>query len=126
MSNNDSISVEEVSADGFDSDFENEYPDCVPRASTIINPLHDNDDDLDDDDYDDYDDDDGDDVDEELLPVSTRNGDKYEYCDQKHSLTAPDDTVHVLLADLCRRIRAPLYAYDEILEWAQEAHLVGY
>jgi hypothetical protein len=88
--------------------------------------LHgDNDDDPDDDDDDDYDDDNGDDVDEELL-VSTRNGDKYEYCDQEESLTAPDDTVHILLADLCRRIRAPLYAYDEILEWAQQAHLIGY
>jgi hypothetical protein len=40
--NADSILVEEVAADGFDSDFENEYPDGVPCASTIINLLHDN------------------------------------------------------------------------------------
>ena len=37
-----------------------------------------------------------------------------------------DDQVHVFLADLCRRIQAPLYAYDEILQWAQEAKLSGY
>jgi hypothetical protein len=120
--------IEEVAADRFDSDFENEIPDGVPRASTISHLLHGNDDDDNDDDDNDDDDDDNDDddVDEELLVVSTRNGHKYEYCDQNEFLTSPDDTVHVLLADLCCCIHAPLYAYDETLEWAQEAHLNGY
>jgi hypothetical protein len=58
--------------------------------------------------------------------LSSRTGDKYEYCDLKESLISPDDNVHVMLADLCHRIRAPLYAYDDILRWAQEAHLTGY
>ena len=56
----------------------------------------------------------------------TKTGHKYEYYDQEDFPTLPDDTAHVSLADLCRRIRAPLYAYDEILQWAQEAHLSGY
>jgi hypothetical protein len=71
MANEDSTSVEEVVANVFDSDFENEFPDGVPRACTISHFLHDNDndqdDDDDDDDHDDYDDDDV----EEQLVVST-------------------------------------------------------
>jgi hypothetical protein len=64
-----------------------------------------------------------DDDDEQLLTMNTN---KYEYYDEKDFPASPDDTAHVFLADLCHRIRAPLYAYDEILEWAQEAHLSGY
>jgi len=44
MVNEDSISVEEVAADGFDSDFQNKFPDGVP-----FRHLHENDDDQDDD-----------------------------------------------------------------------------
>jgi hypothetical protein len=62
--NNDN--VEEVAADRFDSDFENEIPDGVPHASTISCLLHGNDND-DDEDNDEDDDDDDDDVDKELL-----------------------------------------------------------
>ena len=68
--------------------------------------------------------DDDDDIEEQV--VVTEKGDKYEYYDQKDFPTLPDDTAHVSLANLCRHIRAPLYAYDEILQWAQEAHLSGY
>jgi hypothetical protein len=92
MANEDSTSVEEVASDGFDIDFENEISDGVPRACTISNFLHDNDNDQDDDNDDDDDDDDDNDVKEQLV-LSTRNGDKYEYCDQKESLTSPDDTI---------------------------------
>jgi hypothetical protein len=38
--------IEEVAADEFDSDFENEIPNGVPRASTISRLLHGNDDDI--------------------------------------------------------------------------------
>jgi hypothetical protein len=40
--------------------------------------------------------------------------------------SSPDDAAHVFLADLCHCIGAPLYAYDEILKWAQESYLSGY
>jgi hypothetical protein len=54
MVNKDSTSVEEVVADGFDSDFENKFSDDVPPACTISSHfLHDNDDDQDDNDDDD-------------------------------------------------------------------------
>jgi hypothetical protein len=64
--------------------------------------------------------------DDDQQQLLTKNNDKYEYYDEKDFPASPDDTAHVYLADLCRRIRAPLYAYDEILQWAQEAHLSGY
>jgi hypothetical protein len=53
--------------------------------------------------------------------------DGYEFYDEK---TFPsgvdDDVVHVELADLCRRIKAPLFAYNKILRWAQNAKGQGY
>jgi len=36
MVNEDSTSVEEVAANGFDSDFENRFPDGVPPACTTV------------------------------------------------------------------------------------------
>ena len=73
--------------------------------------------------------DDEDDVDEldsaeeQVVPKSNA---KYQYYDQNDFPASPDDTAHVFLADLCHRIHAPLYAYDEILQWGQEAYLSGY
>jgi hypothetical protein len=59
--------------------------------------------------------------------VSKKKEEKYEYYEQKDFPASPDDTAHVFLADLCHCIRAPLvYAYDEILQWAQAAYLSGY
>jgi hypothetical protein len=37
-----------------------------------------------------------------------------------------DDAVHLQLMNLCHEIRAPLYAFDSILKWAQHSHLSGY
>jgi hypothetical protein len=48
--------------------------------------------------------------------------DKYEYKAQRKSLTSPDDTAHIFLADLCRGIQDALYANEKNLQWAQEAH----
>lgn len=67
--------------------------------------------------------DDLDSAEEQVVPKSDA---KYQYYDQNDFPASPDDTAHVFLADLCRRIRAPLYAYDEILQWGQEAYLSGY
>ena len=67
-----------------------------------------------------------DEVEEQEQEAQPKIADKYEYYDVKDFPASPDDTAHVFLADLCRRIRAPLYAYDEILHWAQEAYLSGY
>ena len=66
------------------------------------------------------------DDDEEEQEAATKNNDKYEYYEEKDFPASPDDNAHVLLADLCRRLRTPLYGYDKILRWAQEAHLSGY
>jgi hypothetical protein len=41
----------------------------------------------------------------------------YEFHEETDFPCSPDDAAHVFLADLCCRIRAPLYAYDEILKW---------
>jgi hypothetical protein len=107
-------------AHGFDSDVEDEIPDGVPRARTfslLMGWSNSSDEEEDEEEEDDV-------VEEQV--VVTDQGDKYEYYDQNDFPMLPDDTAHVYLADLCRRIRAPLYAYDEILQWAQEAHLSGY
>lgn len=37
-----------------------------------------------------------------------------------------DDAVHLRLMNLCHDIAAPMYAYDSILNWAQDAKLSGY
>lgn len=50
----------------------------------------------------------------------------YEFYEEESFPSGVDDVVHVELADLCRRIRAPLYAYNEILRWAQNAKGQGY
>jgi hypothetical protein len=42
---------------------------------------------------------------------------------QCHTL---DDAVHLRLMNLCQQIRAPMYAFDHILQWAQQANLTGY
>jgi hypothetical protein len=56
IADKDSTSVEGVVADGFYSDFENKFPDGVPRACTISHFLYDNNNDQDDDDDNDKDD----------------------------------------------------------------------
>jgi hypothetical protein len=37
-----------------------------------------------------------------------------------------DDAVHLRLLNLCHELRAPLYAFDSILKWSQDAKLSGY
>jgi hypothetical protein len=51
---------------------------------------------------------------------------EYEFIEETSFPTCVDDVVHVGLVDLCRRIKAPLYAYNEILHWAQDAKVQGY
>jgi hypothetical protein len=50
----------------------------------------------------------------------------YEFYEEESFPSGVDDIVYVELADLCRGIRAPLYAYNEILRWAQNAKDQGY
>ena len=50
----------------------------------------------------------------------------YEFYNEDTFPAGVDDVVHVGLAQLCRKIKAPLYAYNEILSWAQSAKLQGY
>ena len=120
MADEDSLLCEGVDH-GFDSDVEDEIPDGLPRARTFSLLMgRSNSSEQEEDEEDEEDDD----VEEQV--VVTKTGHKYEYYDQEDFPTLPDDTAHVSLANLCRRIRAPLYAYDEILQWAQEAHLSGY
>ena len=108
MADEDSLLCEGVDH-GFDSDVEDEIPDGLPRARTFSllmgcsNSSKQEEEEEEDDD-----------VEEQV--VVTKTGHKYEYYDQEDFPTLPDDTAHVSLADLCRRIRAPLYAYDEILQ----------
>ena len=52
--------------------------------------------------------------------------DKYEFYEEVDFLASADDLAHVSLADLCHHICAPLYAYDQILQWLQHAYLSGY
>jgi hypothetical protein len=52
--------------------------------------------------------------------------DGYEFYDENNFPSGVDDVVHVELADLCRQIKAPLFAYNEILQWAQNAKGQGY
>jgi hypothetical protein len=76
MANKDSTSVEEVVANGFDSDFENQFPDGGPPACTISSHfLHDNDDHDQDDDNDDDDNinNDGDDNDDKNNDANDNN-----------------------------------------------------
>jgi hypothetical protein len=50
----------------------------------------------------------------------------YEFYEEETFPAGVDDVVHVGLAQLCRKIKAPLYAYNEILHWAQSAKVQGY
>jgi hypothetical protein len=50
----------------------------------------------------------------------------YEFYEETSFPAGVEDVVHVGLVDLCRRIKAPLYAYNEILHWAQDAKVQGY
>ena len=37
-----------------------------------------------------------------------------------------NDAVHLKLMNICQQIRAPMYAYDMLLSWAQDANVSGY
>jgi hypothetical protein len=50
----------------------------------------------------------------------------YEFVSEHKFPANVGDEVHVELVELCRTIGAPLYAYDKILAWSQEAHAKGY
>jgi hypothetical protein len=50
----------------------------------------------------------------------------YEFVSEHKFPANIDDEVHVELVELCRQIGAPLYAYNSILKWGQEAHAKGY
>jgi hypothetical protein len=62
--------------------------------------------------------------DEEQYADTSLNG--YEFYEETSFPAGVDDVVHVGLADLCHRIKAPLYTYNEILRWAQDANIQGY
>jgi hypothetical protein len=47
--------------------------------------------------------------------------DGYEFYDENNFPSGVDDVVHVELANLCCWIKAPLFAYNKILRWAQNA-----
>jgi hypothetical protein len=51
---------------------------------------------------------------------------RYEFVSEHKFPANIDDEVHVELVELCRQIGAPLYAYNSILKWGQEAHAKGY
>jgi hypothetical protein len=51
---------------------------------------------------------------------------KYEFFEETYFPTYVDDVVHKGLVDLCWHIKAPLYAYNEILHWAQDDKVQGY
>jgi hypothetical protein len=108
---------EVLAGDRYDSDGEEAIPDGVPRARTLSHMINWNSSSEEEEEEEDE---------EEQVAAMKNNDDKYEYYDENEYPASPDDAAHVFLADLCRRIGAPLYAYDEILQWAQEAYLSGY
>jgi hypothetical protein len=63
-------------------------------------------------------------VDEEEDSDTSCNG--YEFYEEETFPAGVDDVVHVGLAQLCRKIKAPPYAYNKILHWAQSAKVQGY
>jgi len=63
---------------------------------------------------------------DELNSVGSKSLNGYEFYEETSFPAGVDDVVHVGLVDLCRRIKAPLYAYNEILHWAQDAKVQGY
>ena len=109
-------SSSEHTAHGHDSDPEEDIPDGVSHARAFNHIV----------DWSNSSSEDEEEEAEEEEQIVAKKDHKYEYYDQKDFPASPDDAAHVFLADLCHRIRAPLYAYDEILQWAQEAHLSGY
>ena len=61
------------------------------------------------------------------VPNGTDNDDDdYEFYDETSFPSGVDDVVHVSLANLCHRIKAPNYAFNHILRWAQDAKSQGY
>ena len=52
--------------------------------------------------------------------------DEYKFYEEVDFPASADDLAHTSLADLCHCIHAPLYAYDQILQWSQHAYLSGY
>jgi hypothetical protein len=50
----------------------------------------------------------------------------YEFYEETSFPSGVDDVVHVGLVDLCHTIKAPQYAYNLILCWAQDAQSLGY
>jgi len=63
---------------------------------------------------------------DELNSVGSKSLNGYEFYEETSFPAGVDDVVHVGLVDLCRHIKAPLYAYNEILHWAQDAKIQGY
>jgi hypothetical protein len=62
------------------------------------------------------------------LPYSDSDNDsvseadhEYEFYEHTTFPSGVNDAVHVALADLCHKIKAPQYAYDDILRWAQDS-----
>jgi len=51
---------------------------------------------------------------------------EYEFVSEHKFPANVGDEVHVELVELCRQIGAPLYAYNKILAWSQDAHAKGY
>lgn len=47
---------------------------------------------------------------------------EYEFVTERNFPAGIDDEVHLRLLELCREIGSPLYAYDSILSWGQEAY----
>ena len=44
----------------------------------------------------------------------------------RQTCLARDDVVHLSLLRMCHEINLPLYAYDNILKWAQDSYRMGY
>ena len=106
------LDVDDASMGSSDHGHTSDGPDLVSRARSLSHMI---------DWYNISENDDKDDVheldsaEEQVVPKSDA---KYQYFEDQNDFPAsPDDTAHVFLADLCRQIRAPLYVYDEILQW---------
>jgi hypothetical protein len=57
---------------------------------------------------------------------SDKSFEGYEFYDEKTFPSGVDDVVYVELSNLCCQIKAPLFAYNKILRWAQNAKGQGY
>ena len=105
----DEDSSSEQAAHGYDSDPEEDIPDGISRARAFNHIV-----DWSNSSSEEEEEEEEEQAEEEEQIVAKKDH-KYEYYDQKDFPASPDDAAHVFLADLCRRIQAPLYAYDEIL-----------